>query len=139
MNNQQTMRRMLKTDRSFLMYFLLSLVTFGIYPIIAFTTISEDINTIASQYDGKKTMNYCIMFFLLSPLTCGIYGIYWFHTFSDRIGNELRRRNCNYEFGAVTWWLWCVLGSLIIVGPFVYIYKLFQAMNLLCASYNQYG
>ena len=40
---------------------------------------------------------------------------------------------------ASTFWLWEVLGSLIVVGPFIYHYKMLHAMNDLCASYNAYG
>lgn len=40
---------------------------------------------------------------------------------------------------AATYWLWNVLGVLIIVGPFIYMYKLLHAMNDLCADYNQRG
>lgn len=34
---------------------------------------------------------------------------------------------------------WNILGSLIIVGPFIYTYKLLHAMNDLCADYNARG
>ena len=35
--------------------------------------------------------------------------------------------------------VWCLLGSLIIVGPVVFTAKLCNAMNLLCADYNVKG
>lgn len=34
---------------------------------------------------------------------------------------------------------WCILGSLILVGPFIYTHKLLTAMNLLSADYNVNG
>ena len=40
---------------------------------------------------------------------------------------------------ASTFWLWGILGSLIAVGPFIYIYKLLHAMNDLSADYNVRG
>lgn len=43
------------------------------------------------------------------------------------------------SFDASSYWLWGILGSLIIVGPFVYIHKLFHAMNLLSENYNIKG
>lgn len=129
----------LKTDRGFWMYLLLSLVTCGIYSLVIMTVYSSDINTIASRYDGKKTMNFCLMAFIVGPITCGIYTLIWYHGFSGRIGDELRRRNIAYDFSASTFWLWYILGSLILVGPFIYMYKLIQSMNMLSASYNQYG
>lgn len=129
----------LKTNRGLVKFILLSLVTFGIYGIVVMSGISTDINVIASRYDGKKTMHYCLMFFLISWLTFGIGGIVWFHNISARIGNELKRRNIPYSFGAGTYWGWGVLGAFILVGPFIYTYKLFKAMNMLSESYNVYG
>lgn len=101
--------------------------------------VSSDINTIAGRYDGKKTMHYCLVFFVFSWLTFGILPIIWYHKLSNRIGNELNRRGIPYSFSAATLWLWGVLGSLIIVGPFIYTHKLLKSMNLLAADYNVKG
>ncbi len=129
----------LKTNRGLLKLILLSIVTLGIYSIVFYSGISTDINLIASRYDGKKTMHYCLLFFLVGPITLGIAYFVWFHKISSRIGGELRRRGISYSFGAGSYWLWNVLGSLIIVGPFIYVYKLCKAMNLLASSYNTQG
>lgn len=129
----------LATDRGLLKYILLSLITFGIYGIVAMYKATEDLNTIASKYDGKKTMNFLLMALLVTPVTCGIYGIIWYHTFSDRIGTELQRRGIQYSFSSSTFWLWNVLGSFIFVGPFVYVHKMFEALNLLSEDYNKRG
>lgn len=129
----------LRTDRSLFTYLLLSTLTLGIYGIIMMSRVSKDINTIASKYDGKKTMNYCWVILVFSWLTFGIVPIVWLHRISARIGNELARRGINYKFGAGTLWGWGILGMFIFVGPFVYQYKLFQAMNLLSADFNRRG
>ena len=129
----------LKTNRGLLKYILLNMVTFGIYGLVVMSTISTDINEIASRYDGKKTTHFCLMAFLFSWLTFGISPIVWYHKISDRIGNELRRRGIMYDFGAGTFWGWNILGALIGVGPLVYMHKLFKAMNLLCGHYNVNG
>ena len=129
----------LKTNRGLLKLILLSIITFGIYPIIFYSSISTDINLIASRYDGKKTMHYCLLFFLVAPVTLGIGAIVWCHRISARIGKELSRRGIAYSFGAGSFWGWNVLGSLIAVGPFIYLYKLCKAMNLLSADYNARG
>ena len=55
----------LNEERSFLKYFLLSVITLGIYSLFYFASIGRDVNDIASRYDGKKTMN---VFFLAVPL-----------------------------------------------------------------------
>ncbi len=129
----------LKTNRGLVKYILLSLITFGIYGIVCMSSVSTDINLIASKYDGKKTMHFCLLAFVFSWLTCGIGIFVWFHKISNRIGDELKRRNIDYKMSAGSFWLWNILGSFIVVGPFVYMYKLFKAMNLLAADYNVNG
>ena len=129
----------LKTNKGLLKTILLSIITFGIYPLVIMSVISNDINTVASRYDGKKTMHFCLVYFIFSWLTFGIVPLVWSHNISDRIGCELRRRGINYSFGAGTYWGWAFLGSFIYIGPFVYCYKLFKAMNLLSEDYNMKG
>ncbi len=116
----------------------MSIIPFGIYSLIFFSSISSDINVIASRYDGKKTMHFCLLFFILTPITLGIAPIVWYHKISARIGNELSRRRISDSFGTGSFWLWDVLGSLII-GPLVYLHKLAKAMNLLSENYNVNG
>lgn len=129
----------LPDNRNLLEFFLLSCVTFGIYGIVVLSQISREINTVASKYDGKETMHYCWAVFLFAPLTFGLFYLVWFHMLSARISDELKRRNIDYEFGAKTFWLWGVLGAFIIAGPFVYLDKLLNSMNLLAADYNAKG
>lgn len=129
----------LKTNRGLLKYILLSMVTFGIYGLVVMSAVSTDINTIASRYDGKKTMHYCLVMFVFSWLTLGIVPLVWSHKISNRIGNELARRNIDYAFGAGTFWGWGILGSFILVGPFIYCHKMLKSMNLLAEHYNTHG
>lgn len=129
----------LKDNRNLVKFILLSIVTLGIYSIIFFSSISTDINIIASRYDGKKTMHYCLLFFIVGVLTLGIGYLVWYHALSKRIGAELKRRGIAYNFGAGSFWLWDVLGILILVGPLVYVHKLCKAMNLLAADFNTKG
>ena len=129
----------LKTNRGLLKYILLSMITFGIYGIVVMSAVSTDINIIAGRYDGKKTMHFCWVYFLFSWLTFGIVPLVWYHKVSARIGMELRRRGIGYKFGAGSFWGWNILGSLILVGPLVYLHKLLKSMNLLAANYNVKG
>ncbi len=129
----------LKTNKGLLKTILLSLITFGIYPLVVLSVVSTDINTVASKYDGKRTMHFCLLFFILTPITFGIADLFWFHNISKRIGNELKRRGIAYGFGAGSYWGWCILGCLIGVGPLVYLHKLFKATNLMNADYNVNG
>ena len=141
-NVQQTPVRpvgQLNTKRGLLKFILLSLVTFGIYSIVFMSSISNDVNVVCSRYDGKKTMHYCLLFFLVGPITCGIAYIVWAHKICNRIGNELKRRGIAYSFSAADYWLWNVLGSFIVVGPFIYLHKLAKATNLMNENYNANG
>ncbi len=103
------------------------------------SSVSNDINTIASRYDGKKTMHFCLVFFIFSWLTVGIIPLIWYHKLSNRVGNEMIRRNINFKLSASTFWLWGVLGAIIVVGPFIYTHKLLKSMNLISEHYNVNG
>lgn len=138
-NTAYTPVNKLKTNRGLIKLILLSMITFGIYGLVVMSAVSTDINTIASRYDGKKTTHYLLMAFLFSWLTLGIAPIVWNHKISARIGAELNRRGLNYRFGAGSFWGWCVLGSLIAVGPLVYTHKMLKSMNLLSSHYNVNG
>lgn len=129
----------LKTNKGLLKTILLSIITLGIYPLVVMSAVSTDINIVASRYDGKRTMHFCLLAFIVFPITMGIGGIVWYHRVSNRIGNELKRRGVAYNFSAADYWLWSVLGSLIAIGPLVYMHKLFKAVNLMNAHYNQNG
>lgn len=130
----------LRTERSFVAFFFLGIITLGIYPLVMISHIANEINTIASPHDGKHTMHYCLIVFLFSWLTLGIAPLVWFHRFSNRIGDELHRRGLPIDFGADTFWLWAILCALVCgIGPYVYSYKLIHAMNELNNHYNVNG
>ncbi len=129
----------LRTERGLAKYFLLSIITFGIYAIVVESHISEELNLVVTPHDNRRTMHFCLIYFIFSWLTMGIVPLVWYHRTSDRMGNELKRRGLDYEFGASDFWLWCILGSLILVGPFIYTHKRMKAMNLINADYNAKG
>lgn len=129
----------LKTNRGLLKTILLSLITFGIYGVAVYAGIGNDTNIVCSRYDGKKTMSYWLMFFLITPITLGIGLLVWTHKLYNRIGNELKRRQIDYSLSAGTFWGWTILGSLIIVGPFVATHKLMVASNKINADFNVKG
>jgi hypothetical protein len=129
----------LPTNRSMLKMVLLGMITLGIYPLIIMSKISDNINSIASKHDSKKTMNFLLLVFIVGPFTLGIGYLVWYHRISDRIGRDLLRRNLAYSLSSGTFWFWNVLGAIIVVGPFVYLHKLCKAMNYLATDYNQKG
>lgn len=100
--------------------------------------MSSEINKIASKYDNKHTM-FFLWVCLLSGLTLGILPLVWIHKFCNRIDAEMTRRGIEHNFSSNTWWGWGFFGSLIIVGPFIFMYRLFKNFNALCADYNEKG
>lgn len=128
----------LPTNRGLLKMIFLGLITLGIYNVVIFCKMATELNIVASRYDGKRTMPYFAMC-SVAPLTLFILPIVWIHKLCNRIGDELNRRGCGYKFSASSFWLWNVLGSFIVVGPFVFQHKLMKSMNLLNGSFNQIG
>lgn len=128
----------LPTKRGLGKMFFLGILTLGIYPTVIWSRIVTELNLAASRYDGKRTMTYFGML-MLAPITLGIYAFVWMHKFCRRIGDELERRGLDYRFGPSAFWLWNVLGSLIIVGPFVFCHKLMKSMNKINADFNTNG
>jgi len=128
-----------RTDRSFIKTLLLSIVTLGIYPIVMYCHMGDEINVICTPHDGEKTMNYFIANFLLGPITLMIYSLVWNHKFCNRIGRELARRNIAIDFSAKTMWIFGILLSFTIVCPIIYVVKMLKAMNAINESYNAIG
>lgn len=118
--------------------FFLGILTLGIYPLVIWSRMVTELNILASRYDGRRTMPYFAMM-TLAPITLGIYVFVWMHKLCNRIEGELLRRDLDYRFSAKTFWLWNILGSLILVGPFVFLHKLCKAMNLLNRDFNDRG
>ena len=129
----------IKTHRGVIKVILLSILTLGIYGIAFRAGIGNDMNVIASRYDGKKTMNYWLMALVISPLTLFIGYLVWNHNLAKRIGAELKRRGIHFSFGAGTFWFWNIVGLLFAAGPFIYTSKLCKAMNKLAKDYNEKG
>lgn len=123
----------MKTNYSWLKYCLLSIITLGIYSIYFWTVYGINLNKLYPQ--GKPTMNFCLILFIFTVLTLGIAAIVWQHRVSAKIGKILEDRKINYTVSAADFWLWCILGSFIVVGPFVYLHKMCKGMNLAAQSY----
>ena len=125
----------LQTNRNVWKLIILSILTCGIYEIIFLIPVAFDLDKAAPKKDHSKTMNFLFVW-ILARITGGIAYCFWFHGISERIEDALSERNIPYQFGTNTFWGWYILGSLILVGPIVYLYKFCKAMNLLCEDYN---
>ena len=128
----------LPADRSFVKMVLLGLLTIGIYPAIIWSQMVTELNIVAGRNDGKRTMPYFGML-ILAPFTLFVFFFVWMHKFCNRVGGQLEFRKCECKFGARDFWIWGVLGCLILVGPFIFTNKLIKAMNSINSHYNACG
>lgn len=128
----------LPTKRGLGKMIFLSILTLGIYPTVIWSRLTAELNIAASRYDGQRTTSYFGMILLGVP-TLGIYPLVWYDGLCRRIGDELDRRGVGAPFGPRDFWLWNVLGSLILVGPFVFLHKLMKAMNQINEDFNCNG
>ena len=126
----------LKTNRNMWKLMILSILTFGLYTIMFFIPLSFDLDIVDPKRERGKTMNF-LLAYILSIFTFQSVIIVWHYHIAERIEEALSRRNIEYDFGTDDFWKWYFLGSLILVGPFIYFHRLCKAMNLLCENYNQ--
>ncbi len=134
-----TPRMFLKTDRSLLLYILLSFVTCGIYPLYFIYRLAEDVNIVCDG-DGEETPGI-VALILLSIVTCGIYSWYWYYKLGNRLANNAGRYGMVFQENGTTILLWCLFGILLCgVGPYVAMYILIHNTNAICDAYNRkYG
>ena len=125
-----------KDNRSFWVYFLLSIVTCGLYSIYFWYVYVEDLNTIFYG-DGEDSPNYIIVL-LLSWVTCGIYGVYWRYKQANRMYREsYDRYGVMIEENGSAILLWTLLGYLTGgIGQLVADYFMIQNLNKTALVYN---
>ena len=129
----------LKSDRSLLLYFLLSLITCGIYKYYFIYKLAGDVNAACSG-DGDLPVGGLGAYIGFSILTCGVYSSCWEFNLVERIRSNAPRYGFAMEDDGVTLLLWRTLGSCLCgVGWFISYHKLFQYANQLCGSYNRYN
>jgi len=85
------MNTLLKTNRGFWKYFLLGIITLGIYPLYIIHAFAKETN-IACEGDGQHTRGL-LGVILLSLITLGIYGIIWEYKIIERRNNYTIRNN----------------------------------------------
>lgn len=128
--------RVLKTDRSILMYVLLTLVTCGIYSLFFFHSLIQDVNE-ACAGDGDTTPGLLKMI-VLSLLTCGIYQLYWYYKLGNRLQMNAPRYRMVFSENGTSVLLWFLVGALLCgIGPLVGLHILFKNTNALCLAYNR--
>ena len=125
----------MKTNRSIIALILLSIVTFGIYPLFFWHKYVRDLNKVCAG-DGRNT-NGLLVAILLSIITFGIYSIVWTYGMQNRLRDNADRYNAGLIKGGGTVLCWSIFGSLLFgIGPLVALYIQIDSMNRLCYGYN---
>lgn len=125
-----------KTDRSLLMYILLSIITCGIYSWIFIYGLAQDANEVCDG-DGQKTGGL-VAFILLGYITCGIYQLVWWYKLCNRMAANAPRYGLTFQENGTTFLVWQLFGALLCgIGPFIALHIVIKNMNALCAAYNQ--
>lgn len=127
-----------KTNRSIWGYFLLSLVTCGIYGYVFIYNLASDVNDLC-EGDGEHTSGL-LAFILLGCVTCGIYSIIWWYKLANRLQANSRRYNVSIQENGTTFLVWTLFGSMICgIGPFIALNFILKNINKLSVAYNQYN
>ena len=128
--------RRIKTDRSLLMYILLSIVTCGIYSYWFVYTVAQDLNEICKE-DGEKTGGLAA-FVLLSIVTFGIYSYYWYYKLANRIAANAPKYGISIQENGTTILMWIIFGTLICgIGSYVAMHIIIKNVNALAIAYNE--
>lgn len=127
----------LKTDRSLVIYILLSIVTCGIYGFYFLYCMARDVN-IACDGDGQNTPGLAELI-IFSLITFGIYGYYWYYKLVNRLQANAPRYRMEFEENGTTVLLWSLIGMLVCgIGSYVAMYILIKNTNAICEAYNDY-
>jgi len=95
-------------QRSIALYIVLTFVTCGIFGIIWYVSLANDINTVAGVEDTSG-----IVVFLLTVITCGIYGLYWAYRCGEKIDKAKQNRGLASGNGGILYLLLYIFGGII--------------------------
>ncbi len=75
-------------QKSIVTCIILSIITCGIYGIIWFINIVDDLNTASGDVNGQSG----VVVFILTLVTCNIYGLFWAYKAGEKV-SIIRQRN----------------------------------------------
>lgn len=90
---------------------ILSIVTCGIYGLIWFINIINDLNVAAQTPEDKSAG----MIILLSIVTCGIYGYIWLYKAGEKIDSIRQMNGEAPQSSSLLYLLLCIFGLSIVV------------------------
>lgn len=135
--NQPTGPGYIQTDRSILVYIILSFITCGIYGFWFIYTIARDMNVMCSG-DGDRTPGLGA-YIGLSIVTCGIYNLWWVYKIGNRLAYNAPRYGLQFQENGTTVLMWYIVGIILCgLGPWIGMYIIIKNTNAMAAAYNNY-
>ncbi len=110
-NNQNMGGRPTVQNRNIGVAILLSIVTCGIYGIIWYINLVNEVNTICN--DDKSSQSGGVVF-LLTLVTCGIYGIIWFYQAGKRMFNAGQKYGMQISDNSTLYLILAIFGLSIV-------------------------
>lgn len=126
----------IKTNRSLIVYILLSLITCGIYSCWFIYKLAQDVNEMCKD-DGEKTGGLAAYIFFYI-ITCGFYSLYWNYKIANRLQKNAPKYGLTFSENGTSVLLWYLVGALLCgIGPFVGIHIIIKNTNAMAVAYNQ--
>lgn len=123
------------TDRSLLVYILLSVITCGFYGYYFIYKLAKDVNMMCRN-DGDNVGGLGA-YILFSFLTCGIYSFYWLYKIQNRLNAAGPQYGIHIQEDGTTVLMWLIIGSLLCGLGALYAYHIvFKSANAIGAAYN---
>lgn len=110
-NNFQNAARPVVENRSIGTCIILSIVTCGIYGIIWFINMVDEVNRICNDEKSNQSGGTV---FLLTLVTCSIYGIVWFYQAGQRMYRAGQKYNVNIADNGTLYLILSICGLSIV-------------------------
>lgn len=126
-------------QRNFILYFLLTMVTCGLYGIYFWYMFVVDLNKVCAEKvpNDKPSPNYIVVA-LLTIITCGIYYYVWLYGQGNRMSDAAKGYGMEFHETGTTYLLWFLLGAFVCgLGPIFGVYLMIRNMNTLAENYNR--
>lgn len=133
--NPPVMGTPVDTNRSLLIYILLSILTCGIYGYYFIYKLAKDVNQMCRE-DGDH-IGGLLAYIFLSIITCGIYSYYWLYKIQNRLHNAAYRYGVVVPENGTTVLVWLLFGSLLCgLGSLYAFHIVFKSANSVGMAYN---
>ena len=98
-------------NRSIVTAILLSIVTCGIYGIVWYISMVDEVNRVCNDEFSDKSGG---LVFLLTLITCGIYGWIWFYKAGQRMSNVGSKYGMQIADNSILYLVLAILGLTIV-------------------------